>query len=183
VPRILPANPSLEHLKNQAKDLLCARQQERPDAQLAEAQHAIAREYGFASWPKLKAHVEKPSPLAGRWTANVARSKRHPLNLFQSATMQFDVAGSTITITDIVSDESGRENRGTNTIQADGKEHSADRHGYSVAARWTGRLTLEATATQNGARLGGVTYQLSPDEKTMTVADAGGAQLIVFERS
>ena len=181
--RILPANPSLEHLKNQAKDLLRALQQGRPDAQLADAQHAIAREYGFASWPKLKAHVEKPSPFAGRWTANVARSKRHPLNLFQSATMQFEVVGSTITIIDIVIDESGRENRGTNTIQADGKEYSTDRQGYSVAARWAGPLTLEATAKQDGALLGGVAYQLSPDEKTMTVADASGAQLIVFERN
>jgi hypothetical protein len=52
--RKLPENPDLRHLKDQAKDLLKAGQAET----LAKAQLQIAREYGFASWPKLKAHVE-----------------------------------------------------------------------------------------------------------------------------
>ena len=55
---ILPKRPSLDHLKKQAKDRLEQLQAEHPGAQLADAQHALAREYGFASWPKLKAHVE-----------------------------------------------------------------------------------------------------------------------------
>ena len=50
----LPERPNLQHLKNQAKDLLRAGSA----ASLAEAQFQIARSYGFASWPKLKAHVE-----------------------------------------------------------------------------------------------------------------------------
>jgi hypothetical protein len=52
--RHLPANPDLRHLKDQAQDLLKAGQAE----SLARAQFQIARQYGFASWPKLKAHVE-----------------------------------------------------------------------------------------------------------------------------
>src|SRR5262249_15271947 len=56
--RDLPARPNLEHLRKQAKDLLSELQQRDPALQLADAQHAIAREYGFARWPKLKAHVE-----------------------------------------------------------------------------------------------------------------------------
>jgi ankyrin repeat protein len=52
--RQLPANPDLRHLKDQAKDLL--KTGEAPT--LACAQFQIARQYGFASWPKLKAHVE-----------------------------------------------------------------------------------------------------------------------------
>ena len=52
--RELPANPDLRHLKDQAKDLLKAGQAESLDR----AQFQIARLYGFASWPKLKAHVE-----------------------------------------------------------------------------------------------------------------------------
>jgi ankyrin repeat protein len=52
--RQLPDNPDLRHLKDQAKDLLKAGQAE----SLARAQFQIARQYGFASWPKLKAHVE-----------------------------------------------------------------------------------------------------------------------------
>lgn len=64
----LPAKPNLEHLKKQAKDLLSQAQQGDPAAlarfpspanlKLADAQHQIARDYGFPSWPKLKAHVE-----------------------------------------------------------------------------------------------------------------------------
>ncbi len=54
VPQSLPERPNLRHLKDQAKDLLAAG----GAATLAEAQFKIARSYGFASWPKLKAHVD-----------------------------------------------------------------------------------------------------------------------------
>jgi ankyrin repeat protein len=53
-PRPLPDRPNLRHLTDQAKDLLEAG----AAASLADAQFQIARLYGFASWPKLKAHVE-----------------------------------------------------------------------------------------------------------------------------
>src|SRR5437660_92020 len=53
-PRQLPDHPDLRHLKDQAKDLLRAGQA----AALSSAQFQVARQYGFASWPKLKAHVE-----------------------------------------------------------------------------------------------------------------------------
>ena len=86
----LPPNPNLEHLKKQAKDRLHELRQENPSVKLADAQHAIARDYGFASWPKLKAHVEslraansqfgelreKPSPFVGKWTAKQPIPKR-----------------------------------------------------------------------------------------------------------
>jgi len=54
VPRPLPDRPNLRHLKDQAKDLLEAGQAK----SLSDAQFKIARLYGFASWPKLKAHVD-----------------------------------------------------------------------------------------------------------------------------
>jgi ankyrin repeat protein len=73
--RELPARPNLEHLKNQAHTLL--QESLAGDAQanarfaplsltsaeprLADALHVIAREYGFATWPALKAHVETSS--------------------------------------------------------------------------------------------------------------------------
>jgi len=53
-PRRLPDHPDLRHLKDQAKDLLRAGQA----ASLADARFQLARQYGFASWPKLKAHVQ-----------------------------------------------------------------------------------------------------------------------------
>ena len=73
----LPARPSLEQLRKQAKDLtrdyragdsaaltrlrahksnISETTGEHP-ATLADAQHCLAREYGFESWPKLKRHV------------------------------------------------------------------------------------------------------------------------------
>ncbi len=82
--RVLPENPNLEHLKYQAKDLLkghasrdvAVAQRIRefhpkwakvPDAEifaasfrLNDAQLAIAREYGFATWARLKRRVANP---------------------------------------------------------------------------------------------------------------------------
>src|SRR5260370_6303393 len=53
-PRPLPDRPNLRHLKDQAKELLKAGGAE----SITDAQFKIARMYGFASWPKLKAHVD-----------------------------------------------------------------------------------------------------------------------------
>ena len=53
--KTLPDQPDLRHLKDQAKELLRAG----GAATLAEAQFKIARQYGFASWPKLKRHVDQ----------------------------------------------------------------------------------------------------------------------------
>ena len=82
----LPARPNLDHLKHQATDLLkqhaardrAAAQRLREfhprfhDASdgeifaaklnLASAQLTIAREHGFPTWPRLKAHVASPPP-------------------------------------------------------------------------------------------------------------------------
>jgi hypothetical protein len=60
----LPPRPSLDHLKKQAKDRLQELQATAPGTQLADAQHALARDYGFPSWPKLKARVEASSEAA-----------------------------------------------------------------------------------------------------------------------
>jgi ankyrin repeat protein len=79
--RQLPASPDLKHLRNQAQDLRAARECgdaqalqrirefhprfrkatdtaiRRAEFKLSDAQVTIAREYGFASWARLKAHV------------------------------------------------------------------------------------------------------------------------------
>src|SRR5438046_1129591 len=74
----LPARPSLEQLRKQAKELLRDARSKNPGAiarlrahvakptreawlestTLADAQFVLAREYGFDSWAKLKRHVE-----------------------------------------------------------------------------------------------------------------------------
>ncbi len=82
--KTLPPRPNLAHLKSQAKDLKRAHVRGHAEANqrlrefhprfrhateeaiqgeeiaLADAQLAIAREYGFPNWPRLKAHVEHP---------------------------------------------------------------------------------------------------------------------------
>ncbi len=69
--RPLPPRANLEHLKNEAKTRLKELRREHPQAKLAEAQYAIAKAYGFASWRAMKAHVDArqqanaaPDPVA-----------------------------------------------------------------------------------------------------------------------
>jgi hypothetical protein len=54
LPHALPDRPDLRHLKDEAKTLVRAG----GAATLADAQFQVARQYGFASWPKLKQHVD-----------------------------------------------------------------------------------------------------------------------------
>ncbi|HEX2308699.1 MAG TPA: ankyrin repeat domain-containing protein [Jatrophihabitantaceae bacterium] len=72
--RYLPALADLTQLRHQAKDLLHAAQRGDPDASgqiaavsdrptLAAAQLALARDYGFPSWPAMKAEVERRTIL------------------------------------------------------------------------------------------------------------------------
>jgi ankyrin repeat protein len=61
-PRRLPERPSLEQLRKQAKEHLDTLRAADPSATLSAAQHALAREYGFDSWPKLVHHVESMQP-------------------------------------------------------------------------------------------------------------------------
>ncbi len=82
--RRLPAKPNLEHLKKQAKELL----RSMPQGKLADAQHTLAKDYGFVTWAELKAHVEalKQTPMEALNTAvcdgNAGRVRellaRHP---------------------------------------------------------------------------------------------------------
>ena len=193
--RSLPPHPNLDHLKKQAKDLLHDLKQRNPALKLADAQHTLARKYGFASWPKLKAYVEsqprqvtpdavpeKSNPFVGKWTANLSSSKRHPSNQFQSATLQFTVDGDSVTITDVVVDDSGREEHGKNTILVDGNEHPSENgKGYALVARWRGSRVLETIAEKNGQVVGWGTYEVSDDGKILTIS--GDQQVIVLDRN
>ena len=80
----LPARPDLDQLRHQAKDLLHAAQRGDPDAAarigtvsrrliLSSAQLALAREYGFASWAKLKLEVERRDILNSRNLSRLTR--------------------------------------------------------------------------------------------------------------
>jgi hypothetical protein len=57
----LPANPSLEHLKREAKERLTIIRTHAPEAQLSDAQFALARDYGFSSWRDLVGDIKQAS--------------------------------------------------------------------------------------------------------------------------
>ena len=57
--KTLPDNPNLDHLRRQAKDLLLGLRDSTPAASLADAQASLAEQYGFDSWPQLKAEVDR----------------------------------------------------------------------------------------------------------------------------
>jgi hypothetical protein len=192
--RNLPDRPNLEFLKKEAKALLGSMQHTDPAAQLADAQHALARDYGFASWPKLKAHVERAAaappaprslegeggnPFTGRWVADVAKSKRHPANQFQRAVINFAVNGNTVNIDDEFVDESGTVIRNHNTIVADGAAHATP-NGFVVTATWRGRHELDTVATRNGEVVGRGQYAVSADGRHLTIS--AGEQVIVLDR-
>ncbi|HEY1710837.1 MAG TPA: DUF3471 domain-containing protein [Rhizomicrobium sp.] len=57
--QVLPAKPSLEFLRNEAKRRLRALRTSAPQARLAEVQLRLAREHGFASWRALKDEIDR----------------------------------------------------------------------------------------------------------------------------
>jgi ankyrin repeat protein len=61
--RSLPERPSLEQLRKQAKEYLQTLRAADSSIGLAAAQHTLAREYGFDSWPKLVHHVGSLQPM------------------------------------------------------------------------------------------------------------------------
>ena len=80
----LPVRPDLDQLRHQAKDLLHAAQRGDIEATariravsdrviLSSAQLAVAREYGFASWARLKLEVERRDILNRRDLSRLAR--------------------------------------------------------------------------------------------------------------
>jgi ankyrin repeat protein len=69
-PRELPARPVLRRLRDEAK----SRKRSGEFATLAEAQYTVAREYGFASWPRLKIFVQTRSADVSTRAAALVRS-------------------------------------------------------------------------------------------------------------
>jgi ankyrin repeat protein len=68
----LPARPNLDWLRKTAKQQLHELRKDNPDAKLASAQLALARQYGFRSWRALKAEVDRQQALASSGDQAVA---------------------------------------------------------------------------------------------------------------
>jgi hypothetical protein len=130
------------------------------------------------------------SPFSGTWVANIAKSKRHPKHLFLSATMEFTVAGNTVTLKHGGVNAGGQQESGTVVLQADGQEHPIpEAPGVTVVTRWAGPRVLHTIGKSADAQVGEQTYEVSTDGRTLTAkvsgVDASGApfdQVIVFDR-
>jgi ankyrin repeat protein len=95
-PRDLPARASLDHLKHEAKALhhafatgdaaaverVAATLGARTALKLTDAQRVVAREYGFPTWAKLRAHVQ------------ASRAAGEALSAFLAAVMNRDASGA-----------------------------------------------------------------------------------------
>lgn len=100
--RHLPDRPNLDQLRRQARELHSAAAAGDPDATrrlqvvstkttLSAAQLALAREYGFSSWTRLKAVVEQCRP------SDPASYVIRPVNSLEELTRVFDFVGSQAT--------------------------------------------------------------------------------------
>jgi Ser/Thr protein kinase RdoA (MazF antagonist) len=72
--KTLPDNPNLDHLRQQAKDLLTGLRDSRPQTTLSEAQAALAQQYGFRTWPDLKGEVDRRTGKADQADDALARA-------------------------------------------------------------------------------------------------------------
>lgn len=203
--RQLPAHPHLDHLRSQAKELLATARAQFPDWQLADAQFALARDYGFSSWPAMRAHIdalahststtpprEQPvsvaadpegAPLEGTWIANVSDSDRHPAMTFRSATLTVTVRGAIVTMTQVVVSDDGAPSGSSLTFETDCRPHQPSGMGQQhwLTARWVDARTLEVVDTVDGQEHGRGIYQVSPDDRRLTVNAA--THRLVFDRA
>lgn len=111
-PQELPEHPNLDHLRRQAKALRDAARAGEPDALARIARHAIpradtpvalstaqwviAREYGFPSWPRLKAEVDErvlglPARVRAFLSASVGGRMRTAEQLLDERVALFDI--------------------------------------------------------------------------------------------
>jgi hypothetical protein len=63
--RILPPQPSLDHLRREAKRELAVLRSRSAAAQLSDAQLVTARAYGFSSWRAMKQEVDRRRETLG----------------------------------------------------------------------------------------------------------------------
>ena len=180
--RVLPPKPNLEFLKNEAKELLQALRLQSPSVQLADALHRLARDYGFQTWPALKAHVESlvesdavqaavpvASPLAGTWRLDAQRSRPNSVDDVMDATIEITVTGVSVAMTHRQRNSAGLTDEGVMAFLADDQPYPAG-DGYQLRARWRDERALETVATRDGAIVGQGVYEVSGDGRTLTIS-------------
>jgi hypothetical protein len=128
-------------------------------------------------------------PLTGRWTANLAKSRRDPNHQFHRATLRLEVDSDRVSLTYGGVNAAGKTEEGTRLICADGESHPEAGAPGVVSTSTIAARTLQSVATKDGAMVGRGTYEVSEDGRTLTATmsgfDASGRrfeQAIVFDR-
>jgi hypothetical protein len=125
----------------------------------------------------------KLAAFAGRWTANIAKSQRHPGNMFHSAAIEIEAIGDTLKIVDRFVLESGDTHEGRNVMRIDGLEQPTDGLGNRFTATQLGPRLIDVVGVHAAGDGGHLRYEISEDGRTLTVSEIGGAMRVVFERA
>ena len=201
--RRLPSVPNLDHLKKQAKDVLRVSRPGRPQWRLADAQQALARGYGFATWAALKLHVEsiRPEPataasdrrdlkertcsrsshpIEGIWAACPDTSPAHPTEI-GTVVVEFAQTSEGLVLTQIGPGDAGCDVAMKVAIHVDGVDHPVPfGDNVTLRASWIDAQTLETIARRDEQLAWRATYTVSDDGQSLVISSA--ERLVRFER-
>lgn len=126
-------------------------------------------------------------PFQGHWTADVAASRFNPGFVVKAASLDFVVTSETVSVTDRITDGSGREiGTGATIFRTDGKSHPHDQllPGLTVVCQWKGPSLFDTVLTRPNGIVDHVTYEVSEDGRTLTLKTQGplGSQAILYRR-
>lgn len=122
--------------------------------------------------------------FAGTWTANLSKSTLDPRVSFQGVVIRISVGKDAVTIDSDIDRGKGDRQRGSETLRTDGTETRGTlTAGVTHHAGWVGPDVLVITARKDDQRFALVTYELSPDGRTLTTRSSGMLdQVVVFDR-
>jgi hypothetical protein len=191
----LPSIPNLDHLKKQAKDVLRVARHRRQEWRLADAQHALARGYGFPNWTDLKRHVEairpkaraapadpretkdsrnrQDHPIVGTWAAaDPVNGSAHPPDA-GDVIVEFAFTNDALVLTQIAPDDKGSDVAMKTTISVDGVDHPVPfGDNVTLRATWLDGQTLETLARRGEQMVWHATYEVSRDGRSLVVSSA-----------
>jgi hypothetical protein len=205
----LPSVPNLGYLRKHAKDVLRVARYRNPRCRLTDAQHALARGYGFRSWAELKVHIESlpepdsvdrrigrrtpavrvtsrfsPAkaghPMAGTWTTHPSSGHDVAQNS-ADLVVEFDVTGDTVSLIQIACDQIGEQTAVKMAIRADGREHPFHFGNELVMqARWSDFRTLEMIVKRGDLIVSSGAYAVSEDGRSLVLSTT--ERVFVLER-
>ena len=135
-------------------------------------------------------HGEQPNqragrnPLAGRWSADMSRSRLDPKMPFKEIDITIGVSGNAVTVESVLVMPNGATIQERETFRADGTETAATQYkGVTHVANWIGPLVFALITKKGGEIVALITYQVSSDGQTLTARTSGPIdQTVVFKR-